>query len=108
MCVDFMYFSRKNTFLFYFLDDYMALHEGIRDFKCDKCEYAFGQATDLKQHIKRFHEENQKFKKHKCNFIMCEKAFVSAFQLKKHIESVHVMEGEVIEIKQEPLEMLLE
>ena len=90
------------------LDNYMALHEGIRDFKCDKCEYAFGQATDLKQHIKRFHEENQKFKKHKCNFIMCEKAFVSAFQLKKHIESVHVMEGEVIEIKQEPLEMLLE
>ena len=88
------------------LDNYMALHQGIRDFKCDKCEYAFGQATDLKQHIKRFHEENLKLKKHKCNFIMCEKDFVSAFQLKKHIESVHVMDGGVIEIKQEPFDML--
>ena len=91
------------------------VHGGIRNHKCDFCDYACYQAAGLKRHITCFHEglsnlqcnicgesfsqpEDFKIHKkiiheggllnnHKC--YQCDKTFCNLGNLKRHIESDH-------------------
>ena len=79
-----------------------AVHEKVKRFYCDLCDYACYYGYDLKKHQK-FHESNPLFegKKHfwkaknlqnknhdkKCN--LCDFAGKNPSALKRHIESVH-------------------
>ena len=64
---------------------YDFIHEGIKKFKCDKCEdvgedKSFGTPGGLKEHIKIFHLKQIN---HKCE--ECGKAFRNASHLKRHL-----------------------
>ena len=61
-----------------------SVHEGIKPFKCSMCEYKAGQKVDLKKHIESVHEGIKKFK---CT--ICDYKTANNFKLKKHIETVH-------------------
>ena len=92
-------FTGKDLFAF---DRHVeSVHENIKRYYCDLCDYACYYGYDLKKH-KKFHESNPFFKarkKHKkihnknnvkegkCD--ICNKEFDSSFKLKQHIESVH-------------------
>ena len=60
------------------------VHEGLKNYKCDLCDKAFSQLSNVKAHIKSVHEG---IKNHKCDF--CEKAFSEHGTLKRHISSFH-------------------
>ena len=58
--------------------------EGIKQFKCNICEYTAWQKSDLKKHIGPVHESIQQFK---CK--ICDHKAAKNSQLKIHIKSVH-------------------
>ena len=58
----------------------IAIHEGVKHHKCDKCDHTFSKDSNLKIHIKTIHEG---VKDHKCDF--CDKDFSQLHHLKTHI-----------------------
>ena len=91
-----------------------GVHEGIKNFTCDRCEKSFSLSQSLKAHIKYYHESNgeqntcdlcnknftlpgtlkahiqevhKNIKAHQCSY--CDKAFKRSFDLKKHFKKVH-------------------
>ena len=60
-----------------------SVHEGIKSFKCNSCEYETLIKTHLKWHAE-WHVESVHFKCHICQF-----TFTTKFSLKRHIASVH-------------------
>ncbi len=66
-----------------------TVHEGERNFKCDKCiNKAFGRKCDLNKHIKTVHEGERPFKCKNCNHPFGEKG-----NLTKHIAKMHPPES---------------
>ena len=61
-----------------------AVHERLKNHKCDLCDKAFSQASSLKTHIIGVHE---RLKNHKCD--ICDKAFSLLNNLKIHIKIIH-------------------
>ena len=66
-----------------------TLHEQVKKFKCDKCEYVTSQNEDLKLHIEEvhvrtLHEQVKKFKCDKCDYVTSQNE-----DLKLHIEDSH-------------------
>ena len=55
------------------------VHEGVKPYKCDKCEKSFGKRINLRKHVEQVHEKLRNFH---CE--ICGKAFgqVSIFILK--------------------------
>ena len=72
-----------------------SVHEGIKDNKCDLCDYCTSFPSDLKKHIKKFHkdplniettnEENEKT----ITCGICGKKLRDSYQLKHHVRNVH-------------------
>ena len=61
-----------------------AVHEGIKDFKCDKCDKAFASITTLKTHITYVHTNKRD---HICED--CGKAFATKSAVNRHFLTVH-------------------
>ena len=59
-----------------------VIHEKLKKFQCEHCEKAFGQKSNLRNHVKNIHGG----KKMKCDF--CDK-FLFQYSMKRHIESAH-------------------
>ena len=68
------------------LRHFRIVHEKIKDFQCDQCQYKTSTAFNLRIHVKRVHE--RKPLKEMCPH--CDKAFI---QLDWHIETYH---GELV------------
>ena len=62
------------------------VHEGKKDYKCEKCNAAFTEKRRLKSHLQYVHDKNQNMN-HKCNY--CEKSFILPSMLKNHIKTTH-------------------
>ena len=62
----------------------LAVHARLKNFKCEKCEYAASHSSNLKQHVLVVHEKVNNFK---CE--LCEYAASNASNLKRHVLSVH-------------------
>ena len=62
-----------------------GVHEGIKNFTCDRCEKSFSLHQSLKAHIKYYHESNGE--ENKCD--LCNKTFTLPGTLKAHIQEVH-------------------
>ena len=61
-----------------------SVHEGIKPYKCNNCDYETAQKAHLKKHIDSVHKGIKPFK---CN--MCKFEAAQEWNLNKHIESVH-------------------
>ena len=61
----------------------MSVHEGLKPYQCDKCDYKAALKTTLKEHISSIHEGGA----HKCH--LCDKGFACKFNLKLHVTTVH-------------------
>ena len=62
----------------------MAVHENLKKFKCQICEFEFTQKCSLKKHIMFVHEKQKPFK---C--AICQKDFSRKLYLIDHIKSQH-------------------
>jgi KRAB domain-containing zinc finger protein len=62
----------------------VCVHERIKPFKCNTCEYENAWKCYLKQHIKSVHERIKPFNCNICNYKAAEKS-----TLKRHIRSIH-------------------
>ena len=60
-----------------------AVHDQVRDYKCDKCDYATARKDNLADHITRVHGE----KGFKC--VCCENVYSSKKELILHLAKVH-------------------
>ena len=60
------------------------VHQNIRTFKCNECEFTFKQKSHLRTHIKEIHK---KLKDFACSF--CESKFARKSDLKKHVKRKH-------------------
>ena len=56
-----------------------TIHEGLRKFKCDKCETSFPQKIHLKQHTEQYHDKIR----YKCDF--CPVTFGLKSSIKRHL-----------------------
>ena len=69
-----------------------SVHEGLKNHKCDICDYRSSQSSDLKKHILKYHddplntESPMKFS-YKCEF--CPKTLCDKNVLYKHIRNIH-------------------
>ncbi|CAB0032205.1 unnamed protein product, partial [Trichogramma brassicae] len=61
-----------------------TVHEGRKDYQCDKCEKRFGQKQQLIRHQKTVHEKR---KDYECN--NCEQTFGEKSKLIRHQKTVH-------------------
>ena len=61
-----------------------SVHEGIKSFKCNLCDYQATQISNLKIHIDSVHEGTKPFKCNLCYYKAAQNA-----SLKRHIRSVH-------------------
>ena len=61
-----------------------SVHNKIKDFKCNKCEYECYSKGNLKRHVKMIHS---KIKDHTCE--LCDYICSSKDSLKIHIKHVH-------------------
>ena len=61
-----------------------AMHDKIKDFKCDKCKYACSDEYALKKHIKHIHDKIKDFKCDKCKYECSTNR-----DLKRHKKKVH-------------------
>ena len=67
------------------LKQHMAsVHEEIKSFKCEICNYSCFKNIGLKQHMASFHEEIKPIKYEVCNYSCSKKG-----ELKQHVASVH-------------------
>ena len=57
-----------------------VVHDGIRKYRCEKCDKAFSQLGNLKKHISCVHEGMKKFRCH-----ICDKSFGQLGSLKAHV-----------------------
>ena len=71
-------------FKFQFKKHIKAVHDKIKDFECDKCDFKCSTNGDLKIHIKRVHDIIKDIKCDKCEFVCSTNG-----GLKIHIKSVH-------------------
>ena len=62
----------------------MAVHEGIKKYKCDQCDLRTTSSNNLKRHIMSVHEG---LRSHQCE--KCGNSFSSPATLRKHIITVH-------------------
>ena len=62
-----------------------AVHEGIRNFKCNHCHFAFASSWGLKKHMKS-HNRRKSFS-NQCN--ICFMEFSSADAIKIHVNTIH-------------------
>ena len=60
------------------------VHDKIKDFKCDICDFTSSRNVALTRHTKNVHD---KIKKYECK--ICDAKFSENSTLKKHIKSVH-------------------
>ena len=60
------------------------MHEGLRNYICEKCHKSFSTPRNLKVHVDTVHEG---LKQHKC--ALCEKAYGQSGDLKRHIKRFH-------------------
>ena len=60
------------------------VHEGVKQYSCDRCEKTFGTGKSLKRHISIIHLGERKFP---C--LECGKAFGRSSHLNKHVLFVH-------------------
>jgi very-short-patch-repair endonuclease len=60
------------------------IHDKIKDFKCDKCEYVCSSKDHLQRHIKQIHAKIKDFKCEKCDFTCSLKE-----NLKNHVNQIH-------------------
>ena len=58
-----------------------SIHDKIKDFKCDKCEYKTTTKHNLIHHIKSIHDNIKDFKCDKCEYKTTTK-----HNLKKHMK----------------------
>merc|ERR1719362_2115847 len=61
-----------------------SAHEGIKPFKCNKCDYKTAQKAHLKKHVDSVHEG---IKPYKCN--ICDYRTAEKTKLTIHTNSVH-------------------
>ena len=61
-----------------------TVHEERRDHACPQCDAAFGQAGDLRKHVRAVHEQRRD---HACPH--CNAAFGRADTLRRHLRTVH-------------------
>ena len=61
-----------------------SVHEGRRDYNCNKCNKDFQSASYLRKHIQCVHEGRMDYK---CK--QCSEDFSTAHFLKKHVKNVH-------------------
>merc|ERR1712024_81575 len=59
------------------------IHEGQKSHKCESCGKSFGQKSNLRTHVKTYHEG----KRPNCD--QCGKDFATENYLRKHIAAVH-------------------
>lgn len=57
------------------------IHIGIKEYKCDKCEYEAYCQTDVNKHFKQHHSKLEKIK---CNFKNCPYETITYGRLEKH------------------------
>ena len=60
------------------------MHDKIKDFKCDKCEYVCSSKGNLQKHVNIVHAKLKDFKCVKCDYVCS-----SNDTLKMHIKTVH-------------------
>ena len=61
-----------------------SVHEGIKPFKCDICDYYCSQKSDMNTYVVSVHEGKKPFKCGICKYSSSQKQ-----QMKRHIVSVH-------------------
>ena len=61
-----------------------SVHDKIKDCKCDKCLFSCSSNSDLKRHIKMVHDKIKDFKCHACNY-----AGSTHCEVKQHVKMVH-------------------
>ena len=61
-----------------------AVHEKIKDYACDQCEYRIGSRSNLNAHVKAVHEKVRTFSCGDCSFTTFKKS-----NLLTHIKGVH-------------------
>ena len=66
----------------------LAVHEGIKEFKCEICDKAFSQKSHKNSHMENVHEGIRNFY---CD--LCEnKYFVKSIDLRNHKKNYHGIE----------------
>ncbi|CAH2062242.1 unnamed protein product, partial [Iphiclides podalirius] len=66
------------------LTDHMVKHTGLREFRCELCSKSYGRLKTLKEHIRRLHPDDDRFKCGQCGW-----TFVHAATLRKHVADKH-------------------
>ena len=83
------FYCGKRFIYIYFLKQHIKMvHEGRKDFNCEKCNKSFSTAQNLNKHIHCVHEGRKDFICGKC-----EKSFATASSLKTHNHRVHEGNG---------------
>ncbi len=69
-----------------------AVHEAVRKFPCDQCEYRSKTNVQLKRHEKRIHGITRKEEEPQSRCALCPYASTSEENLTNHLMKVHVTE----------------
>jgi len=71
-------------------DHILSVHEGIKRFNCDECDYASAKKFRLQEHVKRIHLKLPKIKDQKCS--ECEYVAAERRDLIRHSKQHHTNE----------------
>lgn len=66
------------------LADHMVKHTGLREFRCELCSKSYGRLKTLKEHLRRLHPHDDRFKCRHCGW-----TFVDTARLAKHVVDKH-------------------
>ena len=86
------FYSGKNFNLLGNLKKHIkAIHQLLKDFKCDSCDKSYSEARDLKRHKTKDKIHSASRKEFKCE--SCGKSFSKGGNLKKHVRKGHNFGG---------------